>query len=271
MWPSSSRNCSSAVRAWLTCSACSIRCAASHVRSHSGFLGRQCPSARDCSSKSCRSVVNCSWNFCRASRWPASSASNSASLGLAFGQFLRLALDRLVLKNNRPRLGFGLVQGCLAFLEPEPGRAGVSIQFRRPGVKLRLAMVKFLLPAAEVLGKLRRLNSRLSTIGTHLRRQKFPAHFRSGAGREGGPVFQHLLHTMPPSRQIDSPAREAPETLPAAGWASFMRVSATSSVTEGALLPRNLSSDGLTMARLIGLEEKERKSPRNRHLLLRLV
>ena len=147
---------------------------------------------------------------------------------LPLGQGFGHAADRLILQDDGlGRLG-RLFQLGGSLLQPELGRPGVAFQLCGPGIEFGLAMIEFLLPATEVLGKLRRL-------GLDLPRD------RLGVGRRRGRLF------AAPRLQIDAAVQAGrlgsdrflkTAAVLAAGCGESMRVSATNSVTEGALLPR---------------------------------
>ena len=123
---------------------------------------------------------------------------------LPLGQGFGLAADRFFLQDDGlGRLG-RLFQLGVSFFQPEPGRPGVAFQLCGPSIEFGLAMIEFLLPAAEVLGKLRRL-------GLDLPRD------RLGVGRRRGRLF------AAPRLQIDAarpsrPPRQRPLPRSAPHW-----------------------------------------------------
>ena len=91
---------------------------------------------------------------------------------LPLGQGFGLAADRFILHHDGlGRLG-RLFEFGVSFLQPESGRPGVAFQLRGPGIEFGLAMIEFLLPAAEVLGKLRRLGLDLPGDRLRVRRRR---------------------------------------------------------------------------------------------------
>ena len=147
---------------------------------------------------------------------------------LPLGQGFGLAADRFILQNDGlGRLG-RLFQLGVSFFQPELGRPGVAFQLCGPGIEFGLAMIEFLLPAAEVLGKLRRL-------GLDLPRDCL------GIGRRRGGLFAAPRFQIDAAFQAGQRRRQPPPqnvAVLAAACGESMRVSETSSVTEGALLPR---------------------------------
>ena len=79
----------------------------------------------------------------------------------------------------------------MALLEPEPGGAGIAVEFCGPGVEFRLAVIEILLPDAEVLGKLRRLGFNRAADGFGWRRLRLVS-FQGREWAQGGPAIQRF-------------------------------------------------------------------------------